>query len=450
MDKSRGEFTSRTGFIMAAAGSAVGLGNIWGFPTQAASNGGGAFLLVYLLLAFFLAYPVLMAELIIGRHAHANAVTSLQAISSNMKLKKLGKLTGTIGFITAGLILSFYAIVGGWMAAHALASGLDVFLQLDNLSFLTEFGALRNAIFMIFFMLLTIAIVSAGVSEGIERWSTRLMPILIITMFLLSGYVLTLDGALNGLRVYLIPDVSALASPSLIIDALGSAFFSLSLGVGTMLIYGSYLKDDENLPITGSLVTLVDVSIAVLAGFLILPAMYVALNNGVDIFAPDGSLISEDTLIFSVLPSLFESMDFSGKIISFTFFSLMLVAALTSAISMLEVPVAYAIEEMKITRKQAVLLSGSLIAAVSLLIVMNFHHLFGLVVTLTTRFAQPLLGMVMCVYVAWVWQRASVLQEIRKGNLQVENSIFWKVWPVHVKFFCPIIILMIFLQGGLR
>ena len=153
MAKSRGEFTSRTGFIMAAAGSAVGLGNIWGFPTQAASNGGGAFLVVYLLLAFFLAYPVLMAELIIGRHSHANTVTSLQAISSNMIFKKLGKLTGTIGFITAGLILSFYAIVGGWMAAHATASGLDVFLQLDNLSFFTEFGALRNAIFMIIFII---------------------------------------------------------------------------------------------------------------------------------------------------------------------------------------------------------------------------------------------------------------------------------------------------------
>ena len=143
-------------------------------------------------------------------------------------------------------------------------------------------------------------------------------------------------------------------------------------------------------------------------------------------------------------------MDFSGKIISFTFFSLMLVAALTSAISMLEVPVAYAIEEMKILRKQAVMLSGSLIAGISILIVINFHNLFGMVITLTTRFAQPLLGMVMCIYVAWVWQRASVLQEIRKGNPEVENSIFWKLWPLHVKFFCPIIILMIFLQGGLR
>ncbi len=450
MGKSRGEFTSRTGFIMAAAGSAVGLGNIWGFPTQAASNGGGAFLLVYLLLAFFLAYPVLMAELIIGRHAHANAVTSLQVISNSSITKKLGKLTGVLGVIAAALILSFYAIVGGWMAAHAIASGIDLFISIEGISFLIEFGEARNVTFMFFFMLLTIAIVSAGVVEGIERWSSRLMPLLIITMLVLSGYVLTLDGALDGLRVYLIPDLSALASSTLIIDALGSAFFSLSLGVGTMLIYGSYLKDDENLPVTGSLVTLVDISIAVLAGFLILPAMYVALNSGVDIFSTDGSLISEDTLIFSVLPALFETMGLSGRVLSFTFFSLMLVAALTSAISMLEVPVAYAIEEIKVSRNQAVILSGGLISIFSFFIVINFNQMFGLVVTVTTRFAQPLLGLVMCIYVAWIWQRTLLLQEIKKGNPKVESGFFWKVWPIHVKFFCPIIILIIFMQGALR
>ena len=171
------------------------------------------------------------------------------------------------------------------------------------------------------------------------------MPILLVTLVLLVLYVFTLDGAMEGLKVYLLPDFDRALSPKLIIAALGSAFFSLSLGVGTMLIYGSYISDKENLPVLGGMVTVVDISIAVLAGFLVLPAMYVAQHNGVEIFTASGALISEDTLIFTVLPELFTTMGIAGIVVSFTFFFLMAIAALTSSISMLEVPVAYVIEE---------------------------------------------------------------------------------------------------------
>ena len=447
MASARGEFSSRFGFVMAAAGSAVGLGNIWGFPTQAASNGGAAFLLVYLILAFTLAYPALMAELIIGRHAHANAVNALRLISPNNLSRNIGAATGIIGFVVAGLILSFYAIVAGWMIAFCLSS-LTALLGLTDLSlWLISFGLPRNLLFMFIFMLFTIGIISAGVKNGIERWSARLMPALLITLFLLVAYVLTLDGAMDGLKIYLLPDFERALSPKLIVSALGSAFFSLSLGVGTMLIYGSYISDEENLPALGGMVTLVDISIAVMAGFLVLPAMYVALHNGVDIFTATGELISEDTLIFTVLPELFSTMGYAGVIVSFTFFFLMAIAALTSSISMLEVPVAYAIEEHGLKRSTAVYTIGGIIAAVSCLILLNFDSLFGLVIAFTTRYSQPLLGFMFCIYAGWVWHRDTLLQEVRKGNPDAEHGLFWKIWPWYVKLVCPVIILAIFAQS---
>jgi len=431
---------------MAAAGSAVGLGNIWGFPTQAASNGGAAFLLVYLILAFTLAYPALMAELIIGRHAHANAVNALRLVSNGPVSRNIGVTTGIVGLVVASLILSFYAIVAGWMIAHFSASIADL-LGLDDLStWLTGFSLPRNLAFMALFMILTVGIISEGVSEGIERWSARLMPVLLITLLLLVIYVLTLEGSMEGLKVYLLPDFERALEPKLIISALGSAFFSLSLGVGTMLIYGSYINDNENLPVVGGLVTLVDISIAVLAGFLVLPAMYVAVHNGVEIFAGDGSLISGDTLIFTVLPALFVTMGIAGVVVSIVFFLLMSIAALTSSISMLEVPVAYTIEEHGIGRKRAVVVIGIIISLVSATILLNFETLFGLVISITTRYSQPLLGFVFCIFAGWVWHRDSLLQELRKGSSEVESTLFWKIWPWYVRLVCPVIILAIFMQ----
>jgi NSS family neurotransmitter:Na+ symporter len=447
MASARGEFSSRFGFVMAAAGSAVGLGNIWGFPTQAASNGGAAFLLVYLVLAFTLAYPALMAELIIGRHGHANAVNSLRLISTGPFTHKIGTITGILGFIVASLILSFYGIVAGWMIAFCLSAPFTL-LGMDGIAnWLTSFGLTRNLLFMLLFMIFTVGIISAGVRDGIERWSARLMPVLLASLVLLVVYVLTLDGAGEGLKVYLLPDFERALSPKLIIAALGAAFFSLSLGVGTMLIYGSYISDEENLPVVGALVTMVDIAIAVLAGFLVLPAMYVALHSGVEIFTEAGALISEDTLIFTVLPELFETMGLAGIAVSFIFFFLMSIAALTSSISMLEVPVAYTVEEHGLQRKTAVVAIGALIAGMSTVILLDFQDLFGFVVAFTTRYSQPLLGFMFCLFAGWIWHRDQILQEVRKGSPDVEDTLFWKVWPWYVKLVCPVVILAIFGQS---
>jgi len=443
----RGEFRSRLGFILAAAGSAVGLGNIWGFPTQAASNGGAAFLITYLLLAFVLAYPALMAELLIGRHTHRNMSSALGSLPSNGALSSLGRLTGLGGLVTASLILSFYGIVAGWMLGFAFSYPLDAIGLSGTSEWLVNFAIPRNFLLMIVFMALTMAVVLGGVEDGIERWSRRLMPLLIATLIALAIYVLTLEGALTGLSIYLFPDFDKVLSGDLLIDALGSAFFSLSLGVGTMLIYGSYLSDTENVPSVGAQVALLDVGIAVLAGFLILPAMYVADARGVAIFDQAGGLLAEDTLIFTVLPALFETMDAAGIWLATAFFALMSIAALTSSISMLEVPVAYLIERHALSRPQATCLAGGFIAGFSTLIVLNFDALFGWVVTVSTRYSQPLLGILICIFAGWLWQRDSLLQELKKNDVIAEHRLFWKIWPTYVKWFCPVIIGVILVQS---
>ena len=447
MASPRGEFRSRLGFIFAAAGSAVGLGNIWGFPTQAASNGGAAFLITYLILAFLLAYPALMAELLIGRHAHRNMVMALGGLSEHPIAQRLGQFTGILGLLTASLILSFYAIVAGWMLGFGASYPLSAIGLEAASDWLSSLSSPRNLMLMLVFMALTMAVVLGGVEQGIERWSRRLMPLLIATLLALALYVLTLQGAMTGLTVYLLPDFSKVLSGDLLIDALGSAFFSLSLGVGTMLIYGSYLKDSENVPAVGAQVALLDIGIAILAGFLILPAMYVADARGVPIFNDLGGLLSEDTLIFTVLPALFTTMDLTGIWLATAFFMLMSIAALTSSISMLEVPVAYLIEQHNMQRRRATFLAGGSIAAFSSLIVLNFNTLFGLVITVSTRYSQPLLGIAVCIFAGWIWRRDALLAELKKSNSQAEHRLFWKVWPVYVRWFCPAIIGVILIQS---
>ncbi|MEX0903644.1 MAG: sodium-dependent transporter [Pseudohongiellaceae bacterium] len=444
MSGERGEFSSRFGFLMAASGSAVGLGNIWGFPTNAASNGGAAFLFTYLVLAFALAYPALMAELVIGRNANANAVTALQKISGNETSRRTGAAVGLVGIVTVSFILSFYAVVSGWMLAFFL-DPVSRLLGLDGLSnWLTEDTVSRNSFFVIVFMLLTVFVISAGVKDGIEKWSSRLMPSLIVLLVLLTLYVFSLPGAMDGLTAYLVPDFSRVTNPGLLINALGQAFFSLSLGVGTMLIYGSYISKRENLPSLGGLVALLDIGIAFLAGLLILPAMYVALASGVPIYDDAGALIAGPGLIVSLLPTLFNSMGPIGVLVALAFFLLMTIASLTSSISMLEVPVSYAVENRGIARKKAAVFVGAGIMLISLLIVFNFATLFDRVVSMTTEYSQPLLGLFFCVFAAWIWDRNRLLAEIQQGFPGAADSLFWRIWPFYVKFICPPAILAVF------
>ena len=444
MATSRGEFSSSFGFIMAAAGSAIGLGNIWGFPTQTAQNGGAAFVLVYLALAFVIGYPLLMAEFIIGRHSRSNPVGAYRSIAGGKPFVPVGYF----GIIVAGLILSFYSILAGWMVAYAVELFLKLIGASDLAAWTVDQSNLgRNILFTSVFYLLTIGIIIGGVKSGIEKWSSRLMPTLIFMMVLLTIYVLTLNGASDGLKVYLLPDFNKITDAQLILSALGQSFFSLSLGVGTMLVYGSYIANKENLVKLGVFVTLADIAIAFLAGLLIIPAMYVAANTGTEIFDEGGNLISGPTLVFQILPELFNSMGSIGVPAALVFFILMSIAALTSSISMLEVPVSYAVDTRNLQRKGSTWVIGGFFWAISIILVIYFDELFGLVVSFTTQYSQPLLGLVICIFIGWVMNRNSVLEELKKGNPEVADSLFMKVWPFFVRIVSPLLIVLVFLQS---
>ncbi|MGF1729729.1 sodium-dependent transporter [Photobacterium kasasachensis] len=438
---SRAQFSSRIGFILAAAGSAVGLGNIWGFPTQAASNGGAVFLMVYLLMVFALAYPLLVAELTIGRYGSANPIKSLRSVWPQQR--GIATLLGVAGMIAVSMILSFYAIVAGWLFGFLVGPIFEAIGLTSAANWLESFSASRNLALMIFFMVLTILVVRNGVANGIERWSTRLMPVLLLLFVVMVIYILTQDGAIDGLKMYLVPDFSHF-SPGLVVSAMGQAFFSLSLGVCSMMVYGSYIKKDVNLPKTAAQVALLDTSVAFIAGLLILPAMFVAQHNGVEIYSDTGALLSSDTLVFSVLPAMFDTMGSAGLFIGVLFFVLMVIAALTSSISMLEVPVACATEELNQDRKIAVWWIGGLITLFSGIIVFNFGDMFGLVISITTEYAQPILGMLFALLVGWVWKRDKVLQEIKEGYPELEQGLFWKIWPWYVRVVCPLMMLWVF------
>lgn len=454
MENTRGHFTSRFGFLMAAAGSAIGLGNIWSFPTQAASNGGGAFVLVYLILAFLLAYPALMAELIIGRHSNANIVTALSQLGGkNRVVRRSGIFVGYYGVLIAALILSFYSIVAGWMLSRLLQpiAGL---LGLESLAlWFAQESIARDLLSCLIFSALTVWIVARGVSQGIEAWSTRLMPVLAALLLMLIVYVLFQPGAHTGLRHYLLPDFSRLWNPELMLSAMGQAFFSMSLGVGTMLIYGSYLGKvlakkgpGDALPRLGATLTLLDLSFAFCAGLLIIPAMFVAQHQGIAIYGEQGELLAGPGLVFQVLPALFATMGNAGTWITLTFFALLVIASLTSSISMLECPVAVAVEKAGVERTPAALAIGSLVFIVSAVVILNFSRLFDLVVAFTTEYSQPLLGVALCLFAGWILHRNHRLQTIQQDSHQ-PSGLFWRIWPFYVRFICPTLIILMFIQS---
>ena len=440
-------FSSRLGFIMAAAGSAVGAGNIWGFPTQAATHGGGAFLLVYLVLILILGYPMLVAELMIGRHGQTNPADAMKKIGSGAISKKIGQAIGFTSIVTATLICSFYIILSGWFVSFTLAPIAKLLDFTQASAWLMDFSVSRNLVFSTIFILMVILVIRQGIQKGIELWSKRLMPLLLLILVMGVVYILTQPGAMTGFTVLLRPDFSQIWDPDVLVGALGQTFFSLTIGTGAMMVYGAYLSKKENLGKLTAYVVLTDTSVAFLAALMIIPAMYVAQHNGVQIFAEDGSLLNSDTLVFTVLPALFGTLGGSLQyLLAFVFFVLMSIAGLTSAISLVEVPTSYLMEKKSIKRAQASYLVGALLIILSLTIILNFEQLFGFMITLTTERAQPLVALGIAIYLGWVWQRNDLLNSIQAQEGVDINSLFWKIWPVYVKFVCPALIIIIIVQ----
>ena len=438
-------FNSNFGFILAASGSAVGLGNIWGFPTMVANNGGGAYVLMYLVMVLLLAFPVLLTELIIGNYAQSNQVDALHKISGNRKISNwIGYGSATL----AALILSFYAIVGGWMIAYSInyllklfGIDFDLIIDLDSNQKL-----IKNIITCGIFSGVTALIIAKGINKGVELWSKRLMPTLLVILIALIIYVGMQAGAKAGYAHYLIPDFSKIWDSSLMINAMSQAFFSLSLGVGTMLVYGSYIKPNNNIVKLGVSVAVVDVTIAFLAGMLIIPAMFVALNSGIGIMQ-NGQVIGGPGVVLQVLPELFKSLVGIEQIIALAFFILLVLASITSSISMLEVPCSVVSEKFNKSKAVSAYSIASIIFVISIIIITNSEALFDLVIKLTTNFGQPLMGLIFCLIAGWMWQRGELLKTLKQGNPKIENTLFWKVWPIYIRYICPVLILLMIIQS---
>jgi neurotransmitter:Na+ symporter, NSS family len=435
----RGTWNTKFGFILAAAGSAVGLGNIWRFPTEAASNGGAAFLIVYLICVILVGLPVMIAELSIGRSSQKNPVGAFKSLSNN----RFFPLVGVWGVLCGVMILSFYTIIAGWTFSHVFVE-IFTYFGLDGAAALlsdTDNGII-NAVFALLFMGLTISIIRGGVSDGIERATKLMMPLLVIILIIMAVYVIFQPGASEGLEVYLKPDFSMI-TPDLILAALGQAFFSLSLGMGALITYGSYLSKKENIVEAASYVTLADVGIAFLAGLLVMPTIYLAQAQGVQIFDAEGNFLAGSALIFQILPELFAQMGgMVGLILGVSFFFLLSLAALTSTISLLEVPTSYVIDEHGVRRKKAALYVGLSVLALSMIISFN-TELIGAIDYIFSVIGLPLGGLLICIFVGYFWKTQSAVDEMKQGFKDIRDSKFTVVWSVFIKYICPIIIAII-------
>jgi len=425
---SRDSFHSRLGFVLAAAGSAIGLGNIWGFPTQAANNGGGAFLFVYLIVTLLLALPALFAEVYLSQ-------------ACGERFKNIGRNAGIIGLVGAMMMLSFYSIVAGWMLAHALSALFSLLGFTEVATWLATSSTLRNVMFTPVFILLSATIIHQGVHAGIERWSSRLMPLLLLMLIGLIIYILQQEGASEGVTLYLIPDFSQITDPKLVISAMGQAFFSLSIGVGGMMVYGSYMKKGQDIGQLVLSIAALDTFIAFLAGLLIIPALFVAQHIGQEVFT-NGHLIGEGQLIFQILPTLFSSMGTTGLIVAFSFFTLLSIAALTSTISTTEVPVSYLVEDKAYTRNKATWLVSIAVLTASMTIVVFFDMLFGLVVQALTTILQPLMSLFYFIVIGWIWNRGNKINDIATLN----NNIKLKLFSFYLRYICPILLLVVFVN----
>ena len=440
MSINRDSFHSRLGFVLSAAGSAIGLGNIWGFPTNAANNGGGAFLFVYLVVTLLLALPALYAEIYIGNQAQKHPDSALGDACAN-RLPRFGRLVGKIGLCGAVMMLSFYTIVAGWMLAHALAA-IAQLLDLSDIShWLATDSSTRNILFTPIFIILGAAIVHQGVHKGIEKWSARLMPMLLLMLIGLIVYILQQEGAMQGLKMYLIPDFTQVSDPKLIISAMGQAFFSLSIGVGGMMVYGSYMQKDKDLGKLVLSIGALDTLIAFLAGLLIIPALFVAQHAGHEIFN-DKALIGEGQLIFTILPALFNSMGTVGLVVAAGFFSLLSIAALTSTISSTEVPVAYLVEEKSLSRPKATWLISLIVLCTSMTLVAFFDALFGLVIQVLTTIIQPLSCLFYFLVVGWIWNRGNKLTD----KSALDNNNWLKLWGNYLRYVCPVLLTIVFIN----
>lgn len=443
----RGFWGSRLAFIMAAAGSAIGLGNVWGFPTRVGQGGGAAFVLIYLVCIFVICAPILVAEITFGRAAGLSPVGAFKRFSP----KTPWWLVGALGVVSGVGIVSFYSVIGGWTLAYvglAATGGLGGDLGERFMDIISR-GGLNIALTFAFIGLAAASNVG-GVRHGIERVTTVLMPVMMGLLVLLCARALTLPGAGPGLAYYFNPDFSKALDPGVFNAALGQAFFSLSLGNGCMLTYGSYLSRNENIGRSAFWVVLLDTSIALAAGLLVFPIGFTLAG-----FDPSSS---GPGLLFITLPELFATMP-AGAFFGAAFFVLLALAALTSAISLLEIPVSHCVDQFQWSRRKAVgIIAGSAfvlsipcaLAGGAVDFLTNFTapawggDYLQFTATVWNNFALPIGGLFLSIFVGWVWGVDKALAELTHEHAWFPAP---KAWGVLIRYVAPVAITVILLTG---
>ncbi len=444
----RGNFSGRLGFILAAAGSAVGLGNIWRFPYLAGQNGGAAFLLIYLICIFLLCFPVMIGEIAIGRKAGSDAYGSYQKLGGG----KWGYL-GLFGILAGVFILSFYNVVAGWAFGYFLhVSFGDLLNEADfgtffgyfvndilNFSSVKDF-ANSNLLFSLLFMAMTAVIVSQGIQKGIEAANKIMMPALYFILIALIIYSLTLPNAMAGVKFYLVPELSEINAQT-VFDALRQAFFSLSLGMGALITYGSYVKKDQNIVSSAAVISIADSSVAFFAGLMIFPL----------VFSQNMSPTEGPPLVFMVLPQVFHEMGpIIGRVVGGSFFLLLCFAALTSTISLLEVPTTYLVDQKKLPRKKVVWGLALLIfilglpSMVSQGMVPSLNKLsfyqgrdFLTFISDMSDISLTVGGCLMCAFITYKWKIHNMNEELSIGNDGFMGTALQKYLNFVIQYVCP-------------
>lgn len=430
----RGSFGSQLGVILASAGSAIGLGNIWRFPTEVGRGGGAAFILIYLCFILLLAMPVMLCEFIIGRSGRSNAIGAFRRLAPG----KPWIVAGIMGVLGGFLVLSFYSVVAGWTLHYTIASATGQLQGKEG----TDFGAIFTAfvsdpwqpiIYLAAFLLLTHLVVERGIERGIEHYSKLMMPLLLVITIFLAGFSLTMPGAAEGIRFLLQPNLNEV-TPGVVLGAMGQAFFSLSVGIGCLVTYSSYFSEETRLVKSAVNVCLIDTMVAVISGFIIFPTVF---SVGINPDAGPG-------LVFITLPNVFlltfSEMPFIGYLFSLLFYTLLLLAALTSSISMHEICTAFISEHFSQSRRKA----ATIVTIISLVLgsacSLSFgpwqnvtvlgHGFFDLFDFTVTKFLMPLGGLMMTLFVGWYLDRKLVEQQLTNGG------------SVSVRFLCLLMVLI--------
>lgn len=441
MNEKRSTFGSKLGMVAAAAGSAVGLGNIWRFPSETADGGGAIFIIVYIACILFFGIPLMVAEFLIGRSSRANAAGAFHKLAPDTPWKWVGRL----GVLTGFVILGFYMVVCGWTVDYFIQSVTGSLKEVSDFS--ANFNTLlanrpKQVGLMAFFVLLTAYFIFSGVQKGIERSAKIMMPVLFLLLIVLVVRSISLEGAKAGVDFLFKPDFQEVKS-TVFLDAMGQAFFSLSLGMGCMMTYASYFKDNTNLTATAVQVSVLDTLVALLAGMVIFPSAFALTTN------PD-TIVSElvaggPGLLFITVPGLFNQME-GSMIWSAMFFLLLAIAALTSTISLMEVVTIYIQEEHKVSRKKGlffVLIGVLLLGTLSALSPQSFNILD----MASAKIMLPVGGLFISLFAGWYLDKKIVQVQLTSDGKIKFGISFLKTYSFILKFLAPVAILLIFLYG---